>query len=938
MKKLTSLFLSLMVVMSMSATTQRVVSQGAHSLRATKVAKTDKQQLQQRLATAMTANQRDEITYKFKTLKRAQQRHQAQATKAAQPKKAKVAAQQVTIERYNYFISAGTNILYFLHNDTQDLHFDYDFPLAANAHQLEYGKTYTLADMNAEGCGWSEYDADDNLVFHAFTAATFCITKGNGYDIHIAATATDDLGNEYTFAYDEQELIPTGEVVSVNVERPIASCDYNTTDHSWLIRAQDKNYNVQLQLYSNDSASPAGTYVAADVELSSTYIGIQTGETDEYDDPITRDVYAKDASVIITSNEDRINVSGSMVGDDGVIYSISLFYAIPKAETKEDFVAHDLQVDDWAFEIWGEVQVFASTDDGKSLSLDLYGDQNNGIPGTYPIDGRNGGTITVDGEQYDLYSGSVTITYADDEYSVSGTILCWNNVEYTLNLSEPEVVTTPMSFNGKSLVLDIYPADNAWQIIGYDNDSAMYLYLAAASDQVAGHYTTEILPANTALMMVGGDSYTFLSGDVTVLYVEKQATVTGKLLLVNGSNKYDQVELTLNVQAGPYVPSVRDAKIGYVSLVNVDKQHVGYSLLTESGKQLFNFLITVDLWMQDVELNRDYTLADMDEEESSGMNADEREYIYYESVSFNKTEINADSIALSVNIIDYRGNTWNLSYAGEKPGYEGLFVDLGQANPITHADGGIEYELVDADNTLSCHLVLPGADEDAVTDSLYTSDEGGIDLEISYLSIQQHEYKIVAAALIKEVQGDEVWVSADVTDERGFKYMLRYYDSGFSLTGDTILLKLNAELETTYWEDYYELVFYAETDSVAVNFSVNSTSSEVQTGEYDVEDVIEWSSHIDFRDGEDEDGLPVWQMVGLKSVEYFAIGGEEGHYTLDATVVGEDGNVYVVAVRSQKDALDALHPAHETTKRLENGVLIIRNSGHDYNAQGILIR
>ena len=921
MKKITSVFCALAMIWSVNA---------APRLHAPK-AKSDKQQLEQRLAHAKNDKERDELTYKYKQLLK------AQPAKAVRAPRAKHEAQQVTIDRYSYFISGGTSIQYGLHNEELNMHFFYQFPLAEGAHNIEFGKTYTLEEMEADGCEWDEYNENDDLVMHYYTAATFTITKGEGFDIHIAATATDDQGNEYSFAYDEEPVEPTGETVEVSVSRPLIGCDYNETDGYWLLRAQDNTYFVQLEYFSQDGESPAGSFGANDIEFSSTYLEIQTGVLDEYDEPVVQTIHVKDATINVTVNDGRTDVTGSMLGEDGVRYNITLFYATPVVESQENFIANDLSVDTWAFDAWGEIQIFASTSDGKSLSFDFYGNQEEGIPGTYmitPLPGNmNGGSVSVNGEQFAVYSGSVTVAYENDEYSVTGTILCWNNVEYTLTLSEPEVVVSEKNFTSEAMVLDIYPADRFFEVSGFDADGN-YLLLTINSATVAGDFASEV-DGEYTYAEINGENYVFVSAEnIHTTYADGKATVTGTLRLINENNKYDVVDLALDLQAGPYVPSTRNVTLAQMYHANAANDAVGYSFVSEDGMQMFTFIFAVDMWDEDLQLDKTYSLADMDPQQSVGRNAAEREYVVYQSVSFVKTATES-GVKIEISILDTRGNIWNLIYEGEDTEYEALFVELGQANAFSHADGGVEYEMIDTENTFSCHLVIEGelGMEDVVIDSLYLSANGGIDLERSYLSIRKVEYKIAEAAFRKEAEGEEVWVSADITDERGYKYMLRFHDDGFNLTGDTIQISFNAEVEATYYEDDYSWRVYAEGTNYIAAFAINGNENDlIGTHVYDVN---EWSSHIEILIDEEESN---WEYIGIHSIEYVTISDTENGYALEAEFVGEDGNVYVVSVHKWAEAIDNTLVPQKAAKILRNGQIVIIKNGVEYTVQGALLK
>ena len=936
MRKLTSLFCALMIVLSASAAPQ---------LRAPKP-KSDKQRLEQRLAKASTDKERDELIRKYKTAQKAKGLQPAKAkSETAKAPQAKHEAEQVTITRVSATVYAEDGTIYYgLHTADWSPAFYFDIPLAKGAHDVELGKTYTLDEMNASSCEWDDEDWNE----HYYTAATFKKTIGDNYDVHIAATITDEDGKDWVLAYDEAPVIPTGETIQVAITKAMDAPEYIASDGSWLLRARDNSAFAQLEYYSDDTQSPAGTFSGQDIVLNDTYVEFPDGE-DEYGDTRYKSVFAKDGSIEVTFGDGRIDATASILGADGKVYAITMFYALPKAEAQADFVANDLNVDDWAFERWGEVELFASTEDGKTLSLDLYGDKEVGIAGTYTIEpgGRNGGSVSYDHEQYNIYTGSVTISFTDGAYAVSGTILCWDNVEYTLDLKEPEPVVTPRTFGGDDLVLDIIPELNAFQIAGFDAEHEDFLSLGVYSNEVAGIYTADDLEPEVTYLAIGDTIYV-LSGeaDVQVTYTEGIATATGTLRLVNEDDRFDVIELTINLSARPYVPSVRDITIGEFAFSYYDDgPDVFYSLLADDSLQVFNFDILASKWSADIEFGKTYTLDDMIEGVNTrGINAYENMYIYYTSVAFTKTAINDDSVKIVVTINDTRSNIWNLIYEGEDYEEEVIFsVELGQANGGGHADGGIEYEMVDVDNTLKCVLVFPNVEgEDVEYDVTYSSEDGGIDLDISYLSILGEEHAITSAKFRKE---DYSWAPAynytvTVVDDRGYTFNLGYYEDAFALTGDTVELNFAAPIQVSYEEFWYEWTIKAESDSIVVAFNLEGDEDLLSKEDLASSVQYGWSTYIELFDGLDDEGIPNWLNVEIRDTRSLVLSGEEGNYTLNAEVVGQDGVVYIIAVT--EEATEAIGNVQgdkvQCTKILRNGQLIIEKNGVKYNAQGAVVK
>lgn len=78
----------------------------------------------------------------------------------------------------------------------------YIFPienLPVGAEDVEYGKTYTLTDMNQ----YSYWIEQDTYTYSMFTAASFKVTANEEGKIRIDAEVTDQRGDTYILLYDE---------------------------------------------------------------------------------------------------------------------------------------------------------------------------------------------------------------------------------------------------------------------------------------------------------------------------------------------------------------------------------------------------------------------------------------------------------------------------------------------------------------------------------------------------------------------------------------------------------------------------------------------------------------------------------------------------------------------------------------------------------------
>lgn len=892
---------------------------------------------------------------------KAQKEVKVTLTKAAQAKsetkkpvfKARLDETTSNIVRYNIWYSANENVIeYYLHDADEDgTNFAFRFALAEDKHDIELNKEYSLDEMIAEGCYWdkNEYDEEYDPITYSLKSATFKKTKGTGYDIHIEATIVDENDSTFTLLYNELPVQETGETVRIAFNR-VMQYEYYDHTRSWWLRSTENNYNVDLQYFSTNSASPDGQFGGEDVDLYNTYVSFPTDELDEWDEPIFKTVRAKDGTIFVQSQEggSRIDVIASFLGEDGVNYSVTMYYALPKAEKQDTIEAKNLYFDTWSLG-WGQLQVYGGDVEDKYVGLTLGGASEEDFLKAYTIepgDYSSYGEVTVNHESFNVYSGSVTFAYENGKYLLTGKVLCWNNVEYVLHITEPDAVVTQVTFESEHMILDQYSyvGESWFEIAGFDADRN-YLLLSVLSNAVAGTYTLDNCDQDYTYLTIGEDNYAFTSLDLKVEYdaAKKTATATGKASLVNVYDQYDLLDLTINVIAGPYVPSVRDVTIGAFSIDYYDVegvQAIQYNLLSQDEQQIFGLNFATTKWIADVAYDKTYTTADMYEDGSYGKNAAEREYIVYQTVEFTKSATET-GVKILVKILDTRGNTWNLTYEGENVAPSPFEVYLGQANLFQHGEGAIEYEMVDIDNTLKCVLVIPTEDEDVENDRTYFSENGEIDLVDSYLSILGTEYNLTEASFHKESYGDNVEINATIKDERGYQFRLVFYDDGLIVTGDTIEVHIANPATAMYYAEYGEWMVNAEDDEKAVHFVlVGAESTKSPVGEYDESDVeTSWSS-IEFVTGYDDEHLPIYNAIYFRELDYLIISGEEGNYALEALVMGEDGNVYAISVNQTEGIDEVISNQHAGSSRkvIIGGIIYIIRDGKAYNMQGILVK
>ena len=108
----------------------------------------------------------------------------------------------VTVSMYKK-VTQSTGVTYQLLNENMSRM--YIFPienLPVGAEDVEYGKTYTLTDMNQ----YSYWIEQATYTYAMYTAASFTVTANEAGKIRIDAEVTDQRGDTYILLYDEAAI------------------------------------------------------------------------------------------------------------------------------------------------------------------------------------------------------------------------------------------------------------------------------------------------------------------------------------------------------------------------------------------------------------------------------------------------------------------------------------------------------------------------------------------------------------------------------------------------------------------------------------------------------------------------------------------------------------------------------------------------------------
>lgn len=442
-------------------------------------------------------------------------------------------------------------------NNTYAFYFDLIY--GGDAKDLVPGKTYTVADIYEDAKGQYAgvyYGGQWNYGVKELSLVKTIDEKGL---VHFQGSCVDSLDAAFTFYYDEEEFVPTGDTVK-HVFLNKASLTYSDYFGDWVIKANDSEYGFALDILSENAESPAGNYSSDnnDFDLPYTYVTVKVSNDS------TAKYSAHSAKAIVAVNNDTTTVVTDILAENGVVYSFAASYYAPSKKGADTIVATNLVVEDKYYNYFGIV--FAEAANEKySVSINLKPETAEYL-GDYTVTAEADGEITIlsDSSVTTMYSGAISIASTNDGLALTGKVLCENNIEYVLNLT----YTKPAQTREETITIDglaLNLLSGAWQISGYNADSTQYVSLAAYSDTPAGTYTEADLAADYCYIVtnITDSAYKYFNmagANITVSYNEadSSATVTGTFLGQNQS-KDDVPLFTLNLTAkvpapDPHIP------------------------------------------------------------------------------------------------------------------------------------------------------------------------------------------------------------------------------------------------------------------------------------------------------------------------------------------------------------------------------------------------
>lgn len=494
----------------------------------------------------------------------------AQQEKAAKARKAEVQDVTITSVYSVYYPETGT-IWYSLSTEAFAPSFSFSIYVPEGKRDVELGKTYTFADMEHDEEYNPNYWDDEDWASHEFVEATFTKTVGSGYDMHIAATVTDVDGNKFNIHYDEEPIDIKDEKINVTLVSDRPDTQY-LDDGSWMLRAggKDHGYSVQVSYYSDNKTSPVGTFKGEDIDYTTTVVNVFTDEVDEDGDKVLELLEAKYGDITVTEDNAAIYIKGELLCNDGYTYVVDVTMKKPQPDNYANITSTSLSVDDYWFNMTKEINFFAS-DGTQSVRISIFPEETNeGMAGTYNI-GQNGTRAAVRPseleDEIEAYHGTFTVTYNEGDITLTGSLLCFNNTAYTLELS----YTKPVKSREQSLEfnnLTLFYNDESFEAFGFNDDSTQAIDLAIDYKvSMTGDYTVDDIVTEYSFVSTDIDTeagtakrFRILEANLHCDYNEADMTaeITGTMLCQNLDDATDIPEFTVSMRATVPAPFEKD--------------------------------------------------------------------------------------------------------------------------------------------------------------------------------------------------------------------------------------------------------------------------------------------------------------------------------------------------------------------------------------------
>ena len=340
----------------------------------------------------------------------------------------------VCTQASSQFYSEDNDLYIVLQND--DYGFIFDVVCEQGETDIVDGQTYTLADM----LGYYSLGYDKSMQSYIGYTSASIVRNNDSYDAYV----TDANGQSYHVTYTAPRPIDPIDTVYVviNDKQSCFVVDYTASSGMFQFRGEDTLHLYSLYFTIQNATSVAGTYTDADVLMNGyTALNIRTA-----DGAVSVQLSRLLPNAVVTAGQapNSYNALIHYLGTDSVLYEIYFEYADPVPSTIRNFTG-DLQLAQSSnYDEYVQYGIYAydftATGDDYILYGTVYNENADEPYGTYNLVDGNISVgyfdATTQRSVYEPFSGSVTISTDGTNNYLTGSILCYGDIQFINNCTD----------------------------------------------------------------------------------------------------------------------------------------------------------------------------------------------------------------------------------------------------------------------------------------------------------------------------------------------------------------------------------------------------------------------------------------------------------------------------------------------------------------------
>ncbi|MBO7502612.1 MAG: hypothetical protein J6T32_05265 [Paludibacteraceae bacterium] len=323
----------------------------------------------------------------------------------------------LTATNYNCIDAYAQNgfTQYALSTSDYVFYFAINLPLAS----ITENTVYTLENMNAQ-YSWVSLGEDASASYSSATYKQYTDAEGR---LHVEATVTFNYAS-------------TTYTVNISYVRDATPAEYTMVD----LTMEEVRF-VEGQGYCDFGGMTAdGTYMAI---LDYLTTGSVVGEFDENACEVAYNTFKKNDETLqlvkvtakVVAIENGYKAEAWFYAYDGNCYHCTFVYTIPQPTTKVNLTVTNAEIDEHLGQQSSFVDILAA-DNNYTMQLEV---NTLAISGSYTEANLNG-TFSffrdANNKMYSVYTANITIEeIGDGVYHITGTVLCYGDVEFTLDLT-----------------------------------------------------------------------------------------------------------------------------------------------------------------------------------------------------------------------------------------------------------------------------------------------------------------------------------------------------------------------------------------------------------------------------------------------------------------------------------------------------------------------